>query len=82
MTSETEGAKIRALWDHVEREGLLEVRQVLQTPQWALIVSVPWCRFARELRTLADYERLLERLKREPAAPTVLRAEETQLSLF
>ncbi len=80
----SEAAHIRKLWEKIEADAIFPVQQVVMTPQWALLVSVPWCRFAREIRTEAQYAELLKQLKR-PAAPTATvpsQTEELQLDLF
>jgi hypothetical protein len=78
----TDGERCRALWAQVEADGFFPVRQVVQAPQWTLLVAVPWCRFAREVSTETQYRQLLDTLRRTPKAPIEVKSPETQLQLF
>ena len=78
----TESERCRQLWAQVEADGFFPVRQIVQAPQWTLLVAVPWCRFAREISTETQYKSLIETLRRTPKAPAEVKAPETQLSLF
>ena len=75
----TDGERIRELWAKVEADGFFPVRQIVQAPQWTLLVAVPWCRFAREISTEAQYSSLIESLRRSPKAPVEVKSPETQL---
>ena len=60
---ETDGARARRIWERIEREGLFFVYQIVADPDYELLVRVPWCRYARGIKTDADYESLVAKLQ-------------------
>ena len=59
--------RCRALWQLVERDGRFAVKQVIQSSdhggRWALLVSVPWCCFARVVGSEEELAALVLRLE-------------------
>lgn len=70
MPSEgTQADLIRRLWERIDREGLLRVAQIVRGPDWTILVNVPWCRFAREVRSDSDYDVLAAKLRQSSDSP-------------
>lgn len=57
--NETEGERARRLWEQIEREGLFHVIQIVGG--YEILVRVPWCRFARGIKTDEDLAKLRAR---------------------